>query len=560
MNDNAILSFLLVFCIHIQLVTSMPGRSTPARLSVFEQAVYWITEFATISYMLYSLYHASVDAWRKNKPIPLEEGWAVIGRPRDTGDFEWSFWSSFFWDIVPWICGHFVLSNCVNLCCRSVTVKHWLLTLYGFAVTSYLLGFYTVLFFCVLPVVLFVVSELGSALAVWLTTLIFLTVLNVYEDSMEAWLYSTHYRGQDFRGWFYTCVFVWANLCQRATAFALECVWVVQTQAAGNKMHSTKNSVRGKKAVLGWSTLTHRPSWLDLFFYTFYLPLFFTGPLLVYNQFYTQSRQPYSLSRQRLRDIVLKLARFLFWAVMNSLMLHFIYPHAINSNSHTLAKQSRWTLVAIGFVLGQFFMMKYVVLFGLPAQVARLDGFEPPSIPACISYIYCYSDMWKAFDRGLYGFMKRYIFFPCGGSQAGLLQQLLGAALCFAFVFYWHGARYYLFLWCMINFAETRLEQVGAWLETTAVVKKHLYERLSPAGIRRVRALMSVPMFIMSVFAIFYFFGGTGSGRVFLDKLMLDIPWASFGFFLLMVYCAIQNAMEVERLGLTKLKVCPYKD
>lgn len=542
----------------------MAGRTVPALLPIWEQALYWVAEIATIFYMLYSLYHASEDAWRRNEPIKIEDGWAVIGRPKDAADFEWEFWPSFFWTVLPALCGHVIVSNSLTAFTTSQKARHILLTLYSMIVISYLLGFYTLLFMCAQPVVLYHVSKLGSSKLVWLTTLIFLTILNYFERALAQWLYN--YNDTDnFGTWFYTCVFVWANLCQRATGFALERVWVHQSLTAppfsegdtdNRNSFTDRDSSNGKQAAaIRWCILKEMPGWLDLFFYMFYFPLFFTGPLIAYNSFHRQVKHPVPHTRARLMDIVFKLLRILFWSVMTTVMLHYVYVHAINNNSTVLVKQTRWALAAIGYLLGQFFMMKYVLMFGLPAQVARLDGYEPPAVPACISYIYCYSDMWKYFDRGLYDFMKRYIFIPLGGSHAGLSRQILGSVLCFAYIFYWHGAEYYLFLWCVVNFVETGIEQVGAWLEKTDTIKALLYDKLSPAGKRRVRAVMSVPMFLMSVFAIFYFFGGTNSGIIFLQKLLIDIPWSSFSLFLLLVYCAIQNAMEVERLGLTKLKL-----
>jgi D-alanyl-lipoteichoic acid acyltransferase DltB (MBOAT superfamily) len=218
-------------------------------------------------------------------------------------------------------------------------------------------------------------------------------------------------------------------------------------------------------------------------------------------------------------------------------------------------------MAAIGWVLGQFFMMKYLVIFGFPAQFARIDGFEPPPVPACISYVYCYGDMWKSFDRGLYDFLKRYIFIPFGGSKSGLLRQLLGSALCFAHIFHWHGGEWYLFLWCVINFLETSLEQLGMYVESTTLVQQHVFCYLSDGWKRRIRAVAAVPLFFMSVFAIFYFFGGIElTGDIFMMKLLIDIPWQYLLLFVFLVYCAIQNAMEVERLGLTKYKAPVYKE
>ena len=64
-----------------------------------------------------------------------------------------------------------------------------------------------------------------------------------------------------------------------------------------------------------------------------------------------------------------------------------------------------WSAGGLGYCLGQFFMIKYVVMYGLPSRLAALDRVEAPPPPKCIGRIHLYSQMWRDFDRGLYNFM-----------------------------------------------------------------------------------------------------------------------------------------------------------
>ena len=139
-------------------------------------------------------------------------------------------------------------------------------------------------------------------------------------------------------------------------------------------------------------------------------------------------------------------------------------------------------------------------------------------------------------------------------SSLFVCRQVLSTFLCFFYILYWHGVEFHLLLWCVLNLGEVSLELLGGRVE----VKVGLFRSLRPSNQRRVRAAASVPLFLMSVFAIFYFFGKRLSGKVFMDRLLIEIPWPSFGLFLFLVYCAIQNAIEVERLGVTKLAWRPY--
>ncbi len=68
-----------------------------------------------------------------------------------------------------------------------------------------------------------------------------------------------------------------------------------------------------------------------------------------------------------------------------------------------------WSAAGFGYSLGQFFMLKYTVLYGLPSALASLDQVDSPPPPKCIGRIHLYSQMWRDFDRGLYNFMLKYI-------------------------------------------------------------------------------------------------------------------------------------------------------
>ena len=72
-----------------------------------------------------------------------------------------------------------------------------------------------------------------------------------------------------------------------------------------------------------------------------------------------------------------------------------MYFNSLQQSYAALKAVSLFTLAGIGYCQGQFFMVKYLVMFGLPAGVARVDNLDPPQGPKCIAYIHLYSDMWK---------------------------------------------------------------------------------------------------------------------------------------------------------------------
>lgn len=51
-----------------------------------------------------------------------------------------------------------------------------------------------------------------------------------------------------------------------------------------------------------------------------------------------------------------------------------------------------------GLALAQvlFFYVKYLVLFGVPALLMRLDGLTPPPLPRCVSTMFSFTGMWRS--------------------------------------------------------------------------------------------------------------------------------------------------------------------
>lgn len=113
-------------------------------------------------------------------------------------------------------------------------------------------------------------------------------------------------------------------------------------------------------------------------------------------------------SSDRVKKVSLELLRYTFWLVANNFLLHFFYFSALQYNQEIMAEVDLWTLCGIGYSMGQFFHMKYVVFYGMPRPFLISDGIEaPPPPPKCIGRIHLYSDMWRYFDVGLYKFLKK---------------------------------------------------------------------------------------------------------------------------------------------------------
>lgn len=76
--------------------------------------------------------------------------------------------------------------------------------------------------------------------------------------------------------------------------------------------------------------------------------------------------------------------------------------------------------LALAHVL--FFYLKYLVLFGVPALLMRLDGLTPPPLPRCVSTMFSFTGMW----RSVVCFIKGFWGCPVGGAMAWRASEGLG--------------------------------------------------------------------------------------------------------------------------------------
>ena len=165
---------------------------------------------------------------------------------------------------------------------------------------------------------------------------------------------------------------------------------------------------------------------LALSAHCFYLPLGIMGPLVTSRAFKQSfSRAPPPLSLQLVGEAGLGLARYGLWFLVTEVSTFITFQQALAyhvsirgsvhvilvtygdlSQPHLVTKLSLWALCGMGYAMGQFFHLKYTVMYGFSCHLARTDGVPAPGHPACIGRVHLYSDMWRHFDAGLYEFMR----------------------------------------------------------------------------------------------------------------------------------------------------------
>lgn len=94
--------------------------------------------------------------------------------------------------------------------------------------------------------------------------------------------------------------------------------------------------------------------------------------------------------------MVKEVFRIIFWTLFVEFILYFFYFNAMRHDLGRMQSMPLKTLSSIGWMQLQFFMLKYIVLFGIPRIFAQMDQFDPPDGPKCISRVHTLSLLWRS--------------------------------------------------------------------------------------------------------------------------------------------------------------------
>ncbi|XP_045584583.1 protein-cysteine N-palmitoyltransferase HHAT isoform X2 [Procambarus clarkii] len=484
-------------------------------ISRIELAFYFISFWSGCFYSLYRFYRTS-QRWGQYLPVtPIPDSW--LGTRQDQTDLEWFVWVPIILSYAPWGFVHVVISQLIRRFCPQHLCNFYI----GFSVciTVPLIGRVgTALCFAV-PSIMFVVLLTRLKLIIWLTWCLILILFNTqfFTNYVEFWV-------EDIPEGVYKVSVMVAWIILRSLSFSLE---ICDTDPE--------------------SKLRPVPLLTMLFGYCLYLPFLCTGPYMPFTDFKAGLAEPYRIwTLRRFIGVGLQIMRFLWWMGFTQFLLYQFFAHSLHFTPELVKKMSSWSMAGFVYFLTAFLQLKYVVLYGLPSVLARVEGYDPPRHPRCTLMTYRFSDIWRYFDHGLYRFMLKHIYIPWVGFEPSLVRQLQGTALVFTFVYVWHGVSTQVFWWATINFFGVVAEKLGDSISRMPTYEAWESRWFPGSWQRRILGLLAVCLYVPSLTALVIFLSNLDNALVIGNRIFISgFPQCTLSTFFFM-FCLGQCSMELQ--------------
>lgn len=481
------------------------------RWETFLRGFHWMVWTSGLLYVL-----ASFVTSKTNSTLPAAtpeefvDGFYGIPRDKDIADEEWYRYSTAIWKFWPWVLLQPLISHCL-----FTRYQSWLPCFYASYSTFFLLfnvGWLTTVSFYALYVAFFVCAKFRSVSACYLLglavvlhsafpVLTFLKPIYLYHGSVDTFLTQV--------GLSWTAA--------RCLSYAVDAIAVSE---AGPEIGTTLA-------------------------YVLYLPALFTGPLQNYSDFVSQLKKPkapWSPREVVYPTVQLGLCILYFFAL--EALLHYFYSSAMAYYPDIVGELDSASLLGLGICLTVLFFLKYRIIYGLGSAVAGLEGMVLPPPPKCVSRIHLCSYLWRHFDRGLYLWIQKYIYKPIVSCGWTLKRRMMGAAASFAFVCSWHGLDKAVVVWCTLNFFGILTELLMELLRNRPAWRNLEEKYLSGMRLRCLRAAVSAPHFLFSMFSCVFFLSNVDVGLVFFRKVVCGFPLPLVPT-LLVMYCGCHVSMDV---------------
>uniref|UniRef100_A0A3B3T1P7 Hedgehog acyltransferase like n=1 Tax=Paramormyrops kingsleyae TaxID=1676925 RepID=A0A3B3T1P7_9TELE len=470
-------------------------------------AVLYMALFWAASWILEaSSEHVNRKTFREN----VKPGWHYFGRKMDAADFEWVMWFTKFRNYILFaLSGHVIFAKICSM--LSPKRRSLIYMIYGVCAVFVTMGWSYVTLVVSHCVLLYTVSLVKRK---WLCFVAGLTSLATFKmEPLVTW-----------QSGFVTGTFELQDiLFYGGCGFS-----IMRCMSFGLENCERKNG---------------NYSFLDLLKYNFYLPFFYFGPIMTFDQFHLQANNP-DLTRKQweMWNITKQALVHLGVIVVVDVFFHFLYILTIPSDMKLVKQLSDWSLAGLAYSNLVYDWVKAAVMFGVINTVSRLDHLDPPKPPKCITMLYVFAE---TLSDGLI-LNHRYVYDYLGKNHDSIFRELLATVSTFAITTLWLGPCEIVYIWSFFNCFGLNFE---LWVAKFFSLRPFstIEGAMSEAMSRRIRGIFNAANFWQIILYNVLSLNSLEFAKLVGTRLVLKGFPVSTLSVLFVTYCGIQLIKERER-------------
>ncbi|PJF19189.1 hypothetical protein PSACC_01031 [Paramicrosporidium saccamoebae] len=273
-------------------------------------------------------------------------------------------------------------------------------------------------------------------------------------------------------------------------------------------------------------------TFINCLIYVLYPPLYLAGPIITFNNFYSQIQRP---MRPSTMEVLTYALRWVVSFLTIEVMLHYCYVVAIKNNQAWIDFRPL-DFAALSYLNLTVVWLKLLIIWRFFRLVALFDGIVPlENMARCMTNNYSSLAFWRGWHRSFNQWIVRYMYIPLGGSTTALYNIWP----IFTFVAIWHDIHLNMLLWSWLICLFILPEIVLSWL-----AQKRGWE--GPQYRHWIAAAAGANMLLMSVANLVGFVVGASGIQTILGSLMS----ASGVLFVVALagtcYCAAHVLLEIR--------------
>lgn len=275
------------------------------------------------------------------------------------------------------------------------------------------------------------------------------------------------------------------------------------------------------------------------FTFVFYPPLYLSGPIMTFNDFWQQSRAE---SIKYKSTFIYGLRLLASWLCLE-VILHLFHVCAIKSANAWNDSFTPLSYAGIAFLNLKIIWLKLVVIWRFARFFALLDGIDPPeNMHRCMSNNYSALMFWRSWHRSFNQWIVRYLYVPLGGNKTTPYNLFP----VFAFVALWHDVNWQLAAWgCLIPLFILPEIIARTLSKRLALQKWRNYRQLAAIG-------ASLNIFLMMLANLVGFSVGIEGAKLMLKQMLGKGGIVFLLSTLLVFYSAAQIMFEIREIEFRK--------